>query len=91
MQLSFLITQIIVYVIIVFVAFGVFRVNTTAFLALSISLWAGLLFAVGGIIKNLVESVIFLFATHPYDVGGEFPPCLSFQTELSLMAKSQFM
>jgi small-conductance mechanosensitive channel len=38
-------------------------------LALSISLWAGLLFAIGGIIKNLVESVIFLFATHPYDVG----------------------
>jgi hypothetical protein len=40
-----------VYVIILFVGLGVFEVDTAAFLALSISLWAGLLFAVGGVVK----------------------------------------
>jgi hypothetical protein len=38
-------------------------------LSIAISLWVGTLFAVGGVLKNLVESIIFLFFTHPYDVG----------------------
>jgi small-conductance mechanosensitive channel len=51
------------------VGLGIFNIDTSAFLAISISLWAGILFAIGDIVKNLVESVIFLFFTHPYDVG----------------------
>jgi hypothetical protein len=71
--------KVLVYIIIIFIAFSVFSVDTATFLAVSISVWAGLLFAVGGLMKNLVEryeyvvltpSIIFLFGTHPYDVGG---------------------
>jgi small-conductance mechanosensitive channel len=61
--------QLFVYVIILFVGLGIFNIDTTAFLTISISLWAGTLFAIGGVVKNLIESIVFLFFTHPYDVG----------------------
>jgi hypothetical protein len=40
-----------VYVIILFVGLGIFNIDTAAFLTLSISLWAGTLFAIGGVVK----------------------------------------
>ncbi|KAJ1557739.1 hypothetical protein HK096_005614, partial [Nowakowskiella sp. JEL0078] len=45
------------------------QIDTKSFLTAAISVWAGVLFAVGGTVKNLLESIIFLFITHPYDVG----------------------
>lgn len=60
---------VIVAIIIVFVGFHVYEVDTEEFMAISISLWAGTLFAIGGTIKNLVESIMFLFFVHPFDVG----------------------
>ncbi|KAJ3381820.1 hypothetical protein HDU92_005113 [Lobulomyces angularis] len=57
------------FVVILFIILGIFNINTSSFLTVAISLWAGLLFALGGSIKNLFESMIFLFITHPYDVG----------------------
>ncbi|KAJ3202134.1 hypothetical protein HK099_001980, partial [Clydaea vesicula] len=59
------------FVVILFVILGIFNINTSSFLTVAISLWAGLLFALGGTIKNLFESMIFLFVTHPYDVGDK--------------------
>ncbi|KAJ3381816.1 hypothetical protein HDU92_005109 [Lobulomyces angularis] len=59
------------FVVVLFVILGIFNVNTSSFLTVAISLWAGLLFALGGSIKNLFESMIFLFITHPYDVGDK--------------------
>ncbi|KAL3894540.1 MAG: hypothetical protein SGCHY_005216, partial [Lobulomycetales sp.] len=61
--------KVFVYAIIIFVALGTFEIDTSAFLALTVTLWAGTLFAIGGVVKNLVESIIFLFFTHPFDVA----------------------
>jgi small-conductance mechanosensitive channel len=36
-----------------------------------LAIWVGLLFAVGGTLKNLLESILFLFGSHPYDVGDK--------------------
>ena len=58
-----------VFIVTLFICLGIWSVDTTRFLAAAISIWAGTLFAVGGLIKNLVENCIFLFLTHPYDVG----------------------
>ncbi|KAJ3391079.1 hypothetical protein HDU92_000145 [Lobulomyces angularis] len=57
------------YIVILFIILAIFGVNTTGFLTVAVSLWAGLAFALGGTIKNVLESMIFLFLTHPYDVG----------------------
>ncbi|KAJ3384347.1 hypothetical protein HDU92_003620 [Lobulomyces angularis] len=61
--------KVFVYVAVLFIVLGIFNINTSSFLTVAISLWAGLLFALGGTVKNLVEAIIFLFLTHPYDVG----------------------
>ena len=63
--------KVFMYIIILFVCLGIFNVDTTKFMAAAISLWLGIVFAIGGTIKNLVESIIFLFITHPYDVGDK--------------------
>ncbi|KAJ3126418.1 hypothetical protein HK098_007551 [Nowakowskiella sp. JEL0407] len=61
--------KVFVYVILLFVTLGIWDVDTKSFLTAAISIWAGILFAVGGTVKNLLENIIFLFITHPYDVG----------------------
>jgi len=33
------------------------------------SIWVGTMFAISGTITSLVQSLIFLFITHPFDVG----------------------
>ncbi|TPX37039.1 hypothetical protein SmJEL517_g00849 [Synchytrium microbalum] len=61
--------KVFMFALIIFICLGIWGVNITNFLAGLISLWLGILFAIGATIKNLLESVIFLFLTHPYDVG----------------------
>jgi small-conductance mechanosensitive channel len=56
-------------IIILFISSSVWKIDTTKFLTSLISIWAGLIFAFGGVLKNMVEACIFLFITHPYDVG----------------------
>ena len=58
----------VMFVILIFVCLGIFNVDTTQFIAIFIALWAGSLFALSGTVKNLVESIIFLFLTHPYGI-----------------------
>jgi len=41
---------------------------STVYVAFS-SIWVGTMFAVSGTITSLVQSLIFLFITHPFDVG----------------------
>lgn len=41
---------------------------STVYVAFS-SIWVGAMFAVSGTITSLVQSLIFLFITHPFDVG----------------------
>ncbi|TPX37040.1 hypothetical protein SmJEL517_g00848 [Synchytrium microbalum] len=61
--------KVFMFALILFICLGIWGVNVTNFLAGLISLWVGILFAIGTTIKNLLESVVFLFLTHPYDVG----------------------
>ncbi|TPX47630.1 hypothetical protein SeMB42_g00395 [Synchytrium endobioticum] len=56
-------------ILIAFICLGIFGVNVSSFLTGLVSLWLGTLFAIGGTVKNLLEAIIFLFVTHPYDVG----------------------
>lgn len=44
-----------VWVVIVFATLSIFGVNTDAFLATTISIWLGLVFALGSTVRNLVE------------------------------------
>ena len=39
--------------------------STASFMTALAGIWLGVVFAVGGTITNLVESIIFLFITHP--------------------------
>jgi small-conductance mechanosensitive channel len=65
-----LICLIIVYIILFFVGLDIWdNKSKDELLALCISLFAGLVFAIGDTIKSLVESCVFVFLTHPYDVG----------------------
>lgn len=57
--------KVLMYIIILFIVLGIFEINTASFLAAAISIWLGLAFAIGGSIKNLVDSIVFLFVTHP--------------------------
>ncbi|KAI8813052.1 Mechanosensitive ion channel-domain-containing protein [Cladochytrium replicatum] len=61
--------KVFVVIVIIFVTLGIWNVDTSGFLTAAISVWAGALFAVGGTVKSLLENIIFLFGTHPYDVG----------------------
>ncbi len=56
-------------IILLFVCLSIFQIDTTKQMAALISIWVGSLFAIGGTIKDLVENLIFLFITHPYDTG----------------------
>ena len=60
--------KIIIAIFMVFVVLAMFDVNTTEFMAAIISVWLGLAFAIGGTIKNLVDSIVFLFVTHPVNI-----------------------
>lgn len=61
--------KIFMFIILLFICLSVFQVDTTKQMAALISIWVGSLFAIGGTIKDLVENLIFLFITHPYDTG----------------------
>ncbi|ORX51459.1 hypothetical protein BCR36DRAFT_397185 [Piromyces finnis] len=41
---------------------------SSVYVAIS-SIWVGVMFAISGTITSLVQSLIFLFITHPFDVG----------------------
>ena len=60
-----------VYILSFFAIAYVFEMNTTQLLTTSITISASLVFAFGGTVKGLVESLIFLFANHPYDIGDK--------------------
>eukprot|EP00833_Pecoramyces_ruminatium_P012618 jgi/Orpsp1_1/1186650/evm.model.d7180000052244.2 len=56
-------------IIIVIVVLNVFDYDlSSVYVALS-SIWVGAMFAISGTITSLVQSLIFLFITHPFDVG----------------------
>lgn len=61
--------KVLAYIVLFFIILSIFQVNYKSFLAAAISLWVGMLFAVGPTVKTLLESVVFLFVTHPFDVG----------------------
>jgi small-conductance mechanosensitive channel len=54
-----------------FLCVNILNLDIEAFMKVFIAIWVGLLFAVGGTLKNLLESCIFLFGTHPYDIGDK--------------------
>jgi len=53
--------KIFVFIVLLFIILGIYNVNVASFVTALASLWLGLSFALGGTIKNLVESIIFLF------------------------------
>jgi small-conductance mechanosensitive channel len=56
-------------IIIVITILNVFDYDLkSVYVALS-SIWVGTMFAISGTITSLVQSLIFLFITHPFDVG----------------------
>jgi len=56
-------------IIIIITTLTIFGCNlSSVYVALS-SIWVGTMFAISGTITNLVKSLIFLFITHPFDVG----------------------
>jgi len=56
-------------IIIVIAVLTIFGCNLSGvYVALS-SIWVGAMFAISGTITSLVQSLIFLFITHPFDVG----------------------
>ncbi|KAI9193310.1 Mechanosensitive ion channel-domain-containing protein [Polychytrium aggregatum] len=63
------IMKLFVWIITVFLWLGIWSIDTSQFLTVAISVWAGVLFAIGATIKRLVENIIFLFVSHPYDIG----------------------
>jgi small-conductance mechanosensitive channel len=62
---------VLVGIICFFICVNILRVDIAEFMSAFIALWVGIVFAVGGTVKNLLESCIFLFATHPYDIGDK--------------------
>jgi len=56
-------------IVIVIVILNIFDYDlSSVYVALS-SIWVGAMFAISGTITSLVQSLIFLFITHPFDVG----------------------
>jgi len=56
-------------IIIVITVLNIFEYDLkSVYVALS-SIWVGAMFAISGTITSLVQSLIFLFITHPFDVG----------------------
>lgn len=60
------ILKVIAMIIILFISLSLWNIDTTKFLTSLITVWAGLIFAIGGTLKNMFDSCIFLFITHPY-------------------------
>lgn len=56
-------------ILILFISLSLWDIDKSRFVTSLIAVWAGILFAIGGTVKTMVESCIFLFITHPYDVG----------------------
>jgi len=63
------ILKVVVVIIVLFISLSIWNIDTTKFLTSLITIWAGLIFAIGGSFRNMFDSCIFLFITHPYDVG----------------------
>ena len=57
------------WIIIIFVVAGVYGISMQTVLVSMSSLMLSVAFAFGDTISKMVESVIFIFGTHPYDVG----------------------
>ena len=66
-----LIAKSFMYIVLLFVCLSTLKFEIQQHLAAAISIWLGLSFAIGGTIKNVLESIIFLFFSHPYDVGDK--------------------
>lgn len=62
------ILKVIVMIIILFIGLSIWNIDTTKFLTSLITIWAGLIFAIGGSLKNMFDACIFLFVTHPYGI-----------------------
>ncbi|KAI9030463.1 Mechanosensitive ion channel-domain-containing protein [Hyaloraphidium curvatum] len=62
--------------------------DVSVWIAAMASFWAGAMFAFQTPIKNLIESIIFLFITHPFDIGDRvtFGNTSYFVKEMSLMS-----
>ncbi|KAI9018184.1 Mechanosensitive ion channel-domain-containing protein [Hyaloraphidium curvatum] len=58
----------IAWVITILIYAGLF-IDISEYIAAFAAFWAGFAFAFQNTIKNIVESIIFLFMTHPFDVG----------------------
>jgi small-conductance mechanosensitive channel len=54
------------------------------------SIWAGAMFAFQNSIRNLIESIIFLFVTHPFDIGDriQFKNNFYYVKEMTLMSST---
>ena len=55
-----------VFILIFFITMTIWEIDNEQFMTSMISIWAGLIFAFGGTLKDMFESCIFLFITHPY-------------------------
>lgn len=63
------ILMVIVIIIALFVCLSIWNVNTTSYLVTFATVWASIVFSVSNVISSLVQSIILLFVSHPYDVG----------------------
>jgi len=56
-------------IIIAIAVLTIFDCNLSSVYVAISSIWVGAMFAISGTITSLVQSLIFLFITHPFDVG----------------------
>ncbi|KAJ3092511.1 hypothetical protein HK102_006499, partial [Quaeritorhiza haematococci] len=63
------ILMVLVFAVSLFVILAIWSVNIAGILTSLAAVWIGVLFAVGGVITEAVQNLIFLFIVHAYDCG----------------------
>jgi len=79
--------MVILFLMIVLITLSVFNVSLQAFLTSVGSLLVAATFMFGSSAKTLFESTVFLFVTHPYDVGDRVDIAVSDTNKLKLIVQ----